>query len=255
MDSQASDSRPTDRPCGVPMSALPTRRHPCRHSTARTPASSYRSVHSTTTDARRPGVIRARSDVSSFGAPFTRVRFYDDGGDGRRPGEAHRVPRHRARLGVGGTRRRSARTTPVDKVQRWVPGMASAAALPAGVAAARPGRRPRPGRHPRAPGHGVRRAGRAARRSPGSTRRSPAWSATRCSGRRGCWCSDPDSSVSPLIFAAIVPLARRSTTRRRPSRSAGMLALLVGPHRDRARARPSSASSPTCSPTRCRSAT
>ena len=29
------------------------------------------------------------------------------------------------------------------------------------------------------------------RRSPASTRRSPAWSATRCSGPRGCSCSDP----------------------------------------------------------------
>ena len=38
----------------------------------------------------------------------------------------------------------------------------------------------------------------------------------------------PDSSVSPLIFAAIVPLVGRPTTRGPRSRSPGMLALIVG---------------------------
>ena len=65
----------------------------------------------------------------------------------------------------------------------------------------------------------------------------------------------PDSSISPLIFAAITPLLVAGGDPGTAIALAGMLALLVGLDRDRARARASSASSPTCSPRRCRSAT
>ena len=65
----------------------------------------------------------------------------------------------------------------------------------------------------------------------------------------------PDSSVSPLIFAAIVPLLVDRRSRRRAIALAGMLALLVGLDRDRRSASASSASSPTCSRARSRSAT
>ena len=76
----------------------------------------------------------------------------------------------------------------------------------AGLVPVRPRRRRRARRDPGAAGHGLRRAGRPARRSPASTRRSPAWSATRCSGPSRVLVLGPDSSVSPLIFAAIMPL-------------------------------------------------
>ena len=64
----------------------------------------------------------------------------------------------------------------------------------------------------------------------------------------------PDSSVSPLIFAAIAPLAgrRRPGHRDRARRDDGDPGRA---DRDRPRRRPSSASSPTCSRRRCRSAT
>ena len=95
------------------------------------------------------------------------------------------------------------------------------------VAARRPRRRRRARRDPRAAGHGLRRAGRAARRSPASTRRSPASSATRIFGPSRVLVLGPDSSVSPLIFAAITPLLAGGD----PATAialAGMLALLVG---------------------------
>ena len=65
----------------------------------------------------------------------------------------------------------------------------------------------------------------------------------------------PDSSVSPLIFAAIVPVAGgvgRPRHRDRPGRDARAAR---GGDRDRARGRPSSASWPTCCRRRSRSGT
>ena len=91
----------------------------------------------------------------------------------------------------------------------------------------RPRRRRRAGRDPGAAGHGVRRAGRFARRSPGCTRRSPASSATRSSGPSRVLVLGPDSSVSPLIFAAIVPLVVADDDPRQAIALAGH----DGPHR------------------------
>ncbi len=70
-------------------------------------------------------------------------------------------------------------------------GRSRRAHLSALVAASGSGRRGGAGRDPRSAGHGLRASWPGCRRSPGSTRRSPAWSATRCSGPRGCWCSAP----------------------------------------------------------------
>ena len=63
----------------------------------------------------------------------------------------------------------------------------------------------------------------------------------------------PDSSVSPLIFAAIVPLVVTDDPKTAIA-LAGMLALLVGVIEIAMGSR-SSASSPTCCRARCRSAT
>ena len=65
-------------------------------------------------------------------------------------------------------------------------------------------------------------------RSRACTRRSRAWSATRSSVRRGCSCSGPDSSISPMIFAAITPLLVAGDDPAKAIALAGMLALLVG---------------------------
>ena len=64
----------------------------------------------------------------------------------------------------------------------------------------------------------------------------------------------PDSSVSPLIFAAIVPLTAADDPETAIA-LAGMLALIVGLIEIGARRRRSSGSSPTCCRARCRSAT
>ena len=67
----------------------------------------------------------------------------------------------------------------------------------------------------------------ACRPSPASTRPSPAWSATPIFGPSRVLVLGPDSSVSPLIFAAIMPLLAGGD----PATAialAGMLALLVG---------------------------
>ena len=50
----------------------------------------------------------------------------------------------------------------IDQIQRWVPGVARRAQLPTDVAHLRSGRRGGARRHPRAAGHGLRRAGGAA---------------------------------------------------------------------------------------------
>ena len=64
----------------------------------------------------------------------------------------------------------------------------------------------------------------------------------------------PDSSVSPLIFAAIVPLAVPGDVQTRVA-LAGMLALARRHHRDRDWGSAGSASSPTCCRARSRSGT
>ena len=64
----------------------------------------------------------------------------------------------------------------------------------------------------------------------------------------------PDSSVSPLIFAALIPLGATDDPETAIA-LAGMLAVLVGPDGGRPGRRPASGSSPRCSPSRCRSAT
>ena len=106
-------------------------------------------------------------------------------------------------------------------------GRARRAHVPARLAPARSRRGHRAGRDPRAAGHGVRRA----RRRAGGVRavrddRLPA-SATRVFGPSRVLVLGPDSSVSPLIFAAIVPLAVPGDVQTRVA-LAGMLALLVG---------------------------
>ena len=53
-------------------------------------------------------------------------------------------------------------------------------------------------------------------------------SATRVFGPSRVLVLGPDSSISPLIFAAIIPLVVPAATRRRAIALAGMLALLVG---------------------------
>ena len=106
-------------------------------------------------------------------------------------------------------------------------GPANRPALSAQVGAAGPHCRSRPCGDPRAAGHGVRRTGGPARRSPGFTRRSRCLVGYAIFGPSRILVLGPDSSVSPMIFAAIVPLLAGGD----PTRAialAGMLALMVG---------------------------
>ena len=65
----------------------------------------------------------------------------------------------------------------------------------------------------------------------------------------------PDSSLGPMIAATIVPLVVADGDPAKAVALASMLALMVGRRHDRRRASRSSASSPTCCPSRPRSAT
>ena len=65
----------------------------------------------------------------------------------------------------------------------------------------------------------------------------------------------PDSALGPMIAATILPLVGATATRPGPSRCASMLALLVGAIMIAGRRCQARASSPTCCPSRPRSAT